>query len=116
MKMRSCQAPLMDESCRAIATYLSERLDEQVLFIEDIHWEERYRQLDRGELDLAWICGGPYVRRVDRGEIALEPLVAPVWRGERYAGQPVYFSDLIVRGDRAFRRFADLRWASWAYN
>jgi phosphonate transport system substrate-binding protein len=34
----------------------------------------------------------------------------------RYEGQPVYFSDVVVRPDSRFRTFADLRGASWAFN
>ena len=35
----------------------------------------------------------------------------------RYQDRPVYFSDVVVRRDRAhFESFVDLRGASWAYN
>jgi phosphonate transport system substrate-binding protein len=46
----------------------------------------------------------------------LELLAAPVARGERYQGRPVYFSDVVVRRERLFGSFEDLRGASWAYN
>jgi len=46
----------------------------------------------------------------------IELLAVPVPRGERYQARPVYFSDMIVRRDRPFRSFRDLRGASWAYN
>jgi phosphonate transport system substrate-binding protein len=46
----------------------------------------------------------------------MEPLVAPVLAGERYGGQPIYFSDVIVRQDSPFQAFSDLRGCSWAYN
>jgi len=36
--------------------------------------------------------------------------------GDRYGGRPIYFSDVIVHRDSAFRSFADLRGRSWAYN
>lgn len=51
-----------------------------------------------------------------RRSAAFEPIAAPVLQGERYAGQPIYFSDVIVRRDSPFRSFAGLRGASWAYN
>ena len=34
----------------------------------------------------------------------------------RYAGRPVYFTDVVVRHDHPARRFADLRGPAWAYN
>jgi phosphonate transport system substrate-binding protein len=116
MKITSCQSPLMNEHCRAIAHYLSERLGVPVTYIDDIPWQERYEQLDRGQIDVAWICGAPYVRRVDRADVGIELLVAPVWQGERYGDQPVYFSDVVVHGESRFHAFADLRGATWAYN
>jgi phosphonate transport system substrate-binding protein len=115
IKITSCQSPLMDGTCRQIAHFLGDRLGLDVTFEDQIDWPERYQQLDAGEIDMAWICGAPYVRRVARG-VALELLVAPVWRGERYGGRPVYFSDVIVRNDSAFQSFADLRGATWVYN
>jgi phosphonate transport system substrate-binding protein len=45
-----------------------------------------------------------------------EPVAAPVLAGERYAGAPVYFSDVIVHRDSPFHTFEDLRGRSWSYN
>lgn len=46
----------------------------------------------------------------------VELLAAPVLRGARYGGRPIYYSDVIVRGDSPFHSFADLRGRSWSYN
>lgn len=46
----------------------------------------------------------------------LEPLAAPVLHGPRFAGRPIYFSDVVVRAGAAWRSFDDLRGRSWAYN
>jgi phosphonate transport system substrate-binding protein len=51
-----------------------------------------------------------------RRSAAYEPIAAPVLQGERYAGRPVYFSDVIVGADSDARSFADLRGRSFAYN
>lgn len=115
MLMTSCQSPLMDDACRAIAGYVAARLGLPVRFIDELPWPERYRQLDAGAIDVAWICGAPYVRRVDAGA-DIELLAAPIWAGERYGDQPVYFSDVVVRRDSRFATFADLRGAVCAYN
>jgi phosphonate transport system substrate-binding protein len=68
------------------------------------------------QADVAFLCGLPYVRLVEQPEPPIELLAAPVLRGARYGGRPVYFSDVIVRRESRFRSFADLRGARWAYN
>jgi ABC-type phosphate/phosphonate transport system substrate-binding protein len=71
---------------------------------------------DLDSADIAFVCGLPYVERARRGDCPVEPIAAPVVRGARYGGRPVYFSDVIVRRDSPCRSFADLRGRSWAYN
>lgn len=73
---------------------------------------ESLAQLDAGTLDFAFVCGLPFVRMGDR----LTPIAAPVVKGERYAGRPVYFSDVIAGASNPARSFGDLRGSSWAYN
>ena len=68
------------------------------------------------ESDVAFLCGLPYIRLVKKREPPIELLAAPVLRGARYGGRPIYFSDVIVRRDSRFQKFADLRGARWAYN
>jgi phosphonate transport system substrate-binding protein len=68
-----------------------------------------------GQAEVSFICGLAYVELKDQGE-PVEALAAPVLRGPRYGGRPVYFSDVIVRQDSTFTSFADLRGASWSYN
>ena len=74
-----------------------------------------YQQLAT-EVDAAFVCGLAYVELSRHNDSPLEPLVAPVLHGKRYGGRPIYFSDVIVRRDRSFRSFADLRGRSWSYN
>ncbi|MFN8493064.1 MAG: PhnD/SsuA/transferrin family substrate-binding protein [Caldilineaceae bacterium] len=108
----------MDPVCQAITTYIGERLPHavQTQFVDDIRWQERFRQLDADQIQVAWICGSHYVRRFDQTAANLELLAAPVWRAERYQGKPVYYSDVVVHKDSPFHTFADLRGATWAYN
>ncbi len=74
-----------------------------------------YAQLGR-EADVGFVCGLPYVELSRLPDPPVEPLAAPVLRGERYAGRPVYFSDVIVRRDSPFRCFTDLRGCTWSFN
>jgi phosphonate transport system substrate-binding protein len=66
--------------------------------------------------DVSFICGLPYVDFERRGCAPAIPVAAPVLQGSRYAGRPVYFSDVIVHRDSSLQSFLDLRSRSWAYN
>lgn len=116
LKVTSIQSPNADETCREIAGYLGRQLGIVTEFVSDIPWQERERLLDAGQIHLGWICGLPYVWKADRQSPAVELVAAPVMQHPRYEHRPVYFSDVIVRHERHYRRFADLRGAVWAYN
>ena len=132
-----------DPFCRELAGYLTDQLGWEVVFVEDIPWQERLARLKEGALDLGWICGVDYVKYTSwrastigrlakqsphtgtgdcfgaiapRNDINIELLAAPVMQGERYQGKPVYFSDVIVRRDGSYQTFNDLRGARWSYN
>lgn len=66
--------------------------------------------------DVCFVCSLPYVLLERQGYVPATPVAAPVLSGARYGGRPVYYSDVIVRQDRAFASFLDLRGSSWAYN
>ncbi|MPZ42455.1 MAG: PhnD/SsuA/transferrin family substrate-binding protein [Betaproteobacteria bacterium] len=115
LRIASCMAPNADRMCRAIVALLGRELAIPVHWIDDVPWHEREGMLDRGEIDLCWICGLPYVDKADRGA-AIAACVAPVMHHPRHGGTAVYFSDVVVRADSHVRTFADLRGKSWAYN
>jgi phosphonate transport system substrate-binding protein len=77
---------------------------------------ERFEQLADGSVDVAFLCGLPYVRLCRDRPGMLWPLAAPVLDEARCQDRPVYFSDVIVRRDAPFQSFGDLRGRSWAYN
>lgn len=97
---------------RAVVALLGERTGLPARFVDGPDWEAQLRMLDAGEANAAFICGLPYTLRAH----ALEALAAPVQAGGRYGGEPVYFSDVLVRVDSPFRAFADLRGARWVSN
>jgi phosphonate transport system substrate-binding protein len=90
-----------------IADALAERLSHPVELVQGSHYEDL-----ETEFDLAFVCGLAYVVW---GK-AMEPLVAPVLTEKRCNGEPIYFSDVIVRSDSRFQSFAELRNTTWAYN
>ncbi len=112
----TCQAAIAEPMCADVVRYLADRLSIEIDFVADVAWEVRERLLDEGKIAIGWICGAPYVRKVDECRAAFELLAAPVYAAPRYQNRPIYFSDVIVRREDAYRTFADLRGARWAYN
>jgi phosphonate transport system substrate-binding protein len=115
LRLSSCQAPDSEYVMEAVARHLTEHCDLPVVFSADRDWRQRYAELEAGLLDAAWICGAGYLRLLQPGP-GLTPLVAPVWRGPRYADRPVYFSDVLARSDSPSRAFEDLRGGRLAVN
>jgi phosphonate transport system substrate-binding protein len=102
--------------CQNVSAYLGAKLGIQTDYVSAIPWQERERLFDSGEIQILWLCGLPYIHKADLGETDMELLAVPVPSGSRYCGQPVYFSDVIVRERSPFQSFEELRGAVWAYN
>src|ERR1700694_6022776 len=111
LRFASFLAPCMFPVYGYITRYLGRKLGCRTELIEG----SAYDQLN-AEVDVGFICGLPYVQFMRRREPPIDLLAAPVLQGKRYGGRPVYFSDVIVRRDSSFRKFADLRGCSWSYN
>ena len=105
-------APNMLPVYRFVADYVGRRLH----VAADLVVGSSFSEFERGEADVGFICGLPYVQLADRRPSPIALLAAPVLQGERYGGRPIYFSDVIVRRDSPFQSFADLRGRSWSYN
>ena len=116
LTITSIQAPNQDRIAAVLANYLGEKLGIACEFIADPPWQERERMIDTGHANIGWICGLPYVHKIDQAGVQIELLVAPVMANARYKDRPVYFSDVIVRSESNFTTFADLRGRRWAYN
>ena len=71
----------------------------------------------RGEADVGFMCAPSLFWLLESADppVALLP-AAPVFRDDRAPGEPVYFSELVVRADSPAESFLDLRGRSWAYN
>ena len=105
-------APNMLPVYRFLADQIAHRLGRPVQLVEG----RSFDQFEQGEADLGVICGLPYVWLADRRPPSVEPLAAPVLAGDRYAGRPIYYSDVIVRHDSPIIRLEELEGRSWAYN
>jgi phosphonate transport system substrate-binding protein len=65
---------------------------------------------------VCFVCSIPYLLLSSAGRIRMEILAAPVLRGRRYAGRPIYFSDVIVRADTQWHSLDELDGRRWAFN
>jgi ABC-type phosphate/phosphonate transport system substrate-binding protein len=57
----------------------------------------------RDDLGCAMMCGLPYSQRAPRPALVAAPVASPA----RYGGRPVYFTDVVVRADSAYRTLED---------
>ncbi len=105
-------APNMTPVYAAVAARVGQALDRPAELIPG----EDFAQLADGSVDLAFLCGLPYVRLCAQQPGRLRLVAAPVLDEPRYQDRPVYFSDVIVRRDSPAASFADLRGRSWAHN
>jgi phosphonate transport system substrate-binding protein len=105
-------APNMLPVYRFLADQIAYRLGRPVQLVVG----RSFDQFEQGEADFGVICGLPYVWLADRRPPSVEPLAAPVLAGDRYAGRPIYYSDVIVRHDSPISCLEELRGCSWAYN
>lgn len=116
LRIASCMAENTESLCRAIAEIIQFELGISSEYVSGIPWQERERWFDRGEIQILWLCGLPYVNKTDDGGNDMELLAVPVPADPRYQGRPVYFSDIVVRRQSDFQSFLDLRGTAFAYN
>jgi len=87
---------------KSIMDYVGEKLGQPVEMVQKKTYDEMDAALQKRELDVAFVCSGPYVR--DRDRFGAELLVAP----QSY-GKPVYFAYIIVPKDSKAQALADLK-------
>ena len=99
-----------------LADWLARQLGQQVELVSGFSYGTIDEMIDDGAVDVAFICGFPYVLKHDQPDPVVDVLAAPVMKAPRYGNQPVYFSDLIVREGSGVQRFEDLKGATLVYN
>jgi phosphonate transport system substrate-binding protein len=105
-------SPLLYGTYAHIARYLGEKVSCQAT----LKVGQSFDEFAEGQVDVAFICGLPYVRMTNQNPCPVELLAAPVLMGERYLRRPIYFSDVIARSDSPYTNFDDLGGCVWAYN
>jgi ABC-type phosphate/phosphonate transport system substrate-binding protein len=112
LRVASHLAPGVEPLYAFLAEYLAARLGRTAEFVVAESYERCAQDVD----DVCFVCSIPYLLFADAGRIDMEVIAAPVLQGDRYAGRPIYFSDVIVATNSLHRSFADLRGATWGYN
>lgn len=87
---------------REILGYIGEKLGIEVQLVQRKTYIEINELLARGDIDIAFICSGPYAFGKER--YGLEALATPLVRGK-----PFYQSYLIVNKNSPYRSFSDLK-------
>lgn len=93
---------------KELLDYIGKRLGMKVNFVEKRTYQEVDMLLETGRIDVAFVCGGPYVEGHDR--YGLELLVAP-----QVDGKVVYYSYIIVHKDSEIEKFEDLKGMTFAF-
>lgn len=109
-------ATFLAPNMHAVYEFITDRIGRALGRQTELIVGTSFAQFASGELDAGFICGLPYVQLMRQSPPPVELLAAPVLTTERYAGRPIYFSDVIVRQGDVARSFADVRGRSWAYN
>lgn len=88
--------------------YVGKRLGSPVEMVQKENYDEMDRLLESGEVPIAFICSGPYVR--DRAKFGVELLAAP----QSY-GQPFYHAYIIVHKDSPINDLSGLKGKKFAF-
>ena len=105
-------APSVLPAYALAARRIGERLERPAELVVAADYQRCAADIDH----VCFVCSIPYLLLAAEGRLRMEVVAAPVLRGRRYGGRPVYFSDVVVRADRPWRSFADLAGRRWAYN
>jgi len=100
----------------AIYEHIARYVGEKVGHPTTLRVGQSFEEFVEGQVDVAFICGLPYVRMASQDTCPVELLAAPVLVGKRYRDRPIYFSDVIARSDSPYTSFDDLGGCVWVYN
>lgn len=93
---------------KELVDYIGKKINIPVEMVQRESYDEMDTLLERGEVKVAFICSGPYVR--DREKFGVELLVAP----QSY-GKPFYHAYIIVHKDSPLNSIDDLKGKSFAF-
>lgn len=106
-----------------MAKYLSNKLGWQVGVVSGMSYNQVDNFLDKGTIQVGFVCGLPYTHKFKEGKydllaipvMSLKKGVYPDAKGyEGHSGK--YYSYTIVRKDSSIKSWADMKGKSYAYN
>lgn len=115
-KLTSCQARNTFPLMRLLTEFLEKHMSLDFAYVHDAPWQDRARWLHQGEIQLGWICSKPYALQMDTQPRLLEGIAVPIMAGKLYAGEPVYYSYLVVHREHPARSIRGLKNGRVAYN
>jgi phosphonate transport system substrate-binding protein len=95
-------------SYRQILDYIGSHLGKDIAFIQRKTYGELNELFGKGEIDLAFVCSGPYATGKDK--YGFDLLATPLVQESHF-----YHSYLIVNEDSPYKRFEDLRGRVFAF-
>lgn len=116
LRLVSYLAPNMFWFYKAVGEYLTRVLDVETHIVQSQHDPLLDPIMRQEQLDVAFICGLPFVRLNRTAANQLQAIAAPVMQASRYQNRPVYFSDIIVNADSALINFDDLIGKTFCFN
>src|SRR5258708_26503731 len=92
-----------------VYAHITRYIGEKVGYPTTLRVGKSFGEFAEGEVDVAFICGLPYVRMTKSSTCPVELLAAPVLQGERYRQKPFFYSVLFLCSDIPFISFVILR-------
>ncbi len=89
--------------------YISKKTGYRFVPVFTKSYDEMSYLLSRGMVDVAYICGAPYVE--DKDYAGFELLVVPL-----YKGKPLYYSYVITRRDSSYKSILDFQGKPYAFS
>lgn len=106
-----------------MARYFSKKLGWDVKIVSDISYSEADHMLDKGAVQIGYVCGLPYIHKFAEGKYEL--LAVPIMALKKgtypdangYENAPgKYYSYTIVHKDSPIKTWADLKGKTYAFN
>jgi phosphonate transport system substrate-binding protein len=91
-----------------LLNWIGERMGRDVVFVQRKTYSEVNKMLKQNELDLAFVCSGPYVS--GKSAFGAEIIAVPVCHGEK-----VYYSYFIAHKESRIKSFQDYRGKTFAF-
>ncbi len=115
LRLVSYLAPNMFWFYQAVAAYLGRVFGVETEIVQSQCDSLSDPIILQDKLDIAFICGLPFVQLNQFVPGQLQAIVAPVMQASRYGDRPVYFSDIIVN-THSITTFKDLAGKTFCYN